>query len=244
MTHDRRQVLRAAAAALALPLASRWPSPAHAQPPGLFVPPPDPYAYTRTLERSMADGAAFSVSRRFAVRFLPEKNGYCVDGQQVAVAVDAPEALAAFAQIERERREWGLFPICLDRRGLIESAPGEAAVPSHEHVVETALARIERLEVPATERASLTAFIRSVHDNLAQLLTALPHDLFAPHGEQSRNTRLLALPGGEEGRVTVSYSAQAEPATGLMRTAQREVITQIADSERRTVERWTLEPLA
>ena len=243
MAHDRRQVLRAAAAALALPLAGRW-SPARARPPGLFVPPQGPYAYTRVLERSMADGAAFSVSRRFAIRFLPEKNGYRVDGQQVAVAVDAPEALAAFAQIERERREWGLFPLSLDHRGLIERAAGEAAAPGHEHVVETALARIERLEAPAAEQASLTAFIRSVHDNLAQLLTTLPHDLFAPHGDQSRDTRLLALPGGEEGRVTVSYSAQAEPATGLMRAAKREVITQIAGSERRTIERWTLEPLA
>lgn len=244
MAHDRRQVLRAAAAALALPLASRWSPPARAQQRGSFVPPPGPHAYTRTLERGMADGRAFSVSRRFAIRFVPHENGYCVDGQQVAVAVDAPEALAAFAQIERERREWGLFPICLDHSGLIESAAGEVAAPGHDHAVETALARIGRLDAPAAERASLTSFARSVHDNLAQLLTTLPHDLFAPHGDHSRDTRVLALPGGEEGCVTVAYSAQAEPATGLMRTARREVVTRIAASERRTIERWTLEPLA
>lgn len=100
---DRRSVLRLAAAALLVPIASAATG-ALAGSVGRFTPPAGPMLYTRRLERGLRDGASIVVSRRFSVEFRRQGDGYRVDGQQVGVDVSAPEALAEFARIERERQ--------------------------------------------------------------------------------------------------------------------------------------------
>lgn len=243
MGHDRRQVLHAAAmAALALPLAGA-PQIARAQR-RAFAPPPGFMVYTRRLERSLPGNARFSVSRSFTIRFHHEDGGYRVAGEQLAVEVDAPESLAPFAVLERERREEALFPLYLDQHGLIAADAEMTQSPRLDQAVREVLRRIGELPVPEADQAEMTAFVRAVHANAAQFLTALPRDLFAPDGESSTQSRTVALPGGGQGVVTVGYAAETEPSTGLMRSAQREVVTDFAGDLRRTLERWTLTPQA
>jgi hypothetical protein len=240
MAHDRRQLLGAAAAALLLPGLGATPRMARAQGKA-FMPPAGPMLYTRRLERSLPDNAHFNVSRSFKIRFAQAADGYRVDGEQVAVEVDAPDSLASFAEIERNRRELALFPLLLDRQGVIAERSAAADPPRLDQAVQDVLARIAQLPVPEADQEQMRRFVRAVHANAAQLLTELPRDLFAPDEERSSESRSLPLPGGH-GVVTVGYTKETEPATGLLRSARREVVTEFAGSLRRTLESWTLVP--
>jgi len=246
--HDRRQVLRGAAAALVLPLlGTSMIAQAQARAQGIapgraFAPPSGSMLYTRRLERSLPGDARFRVSRSFAIRFVEEASGYRVEGEQVAVEVGAPESLAALATMERARRERTLFPLLLTEDGQIEPEADIDHPPRLDQAVQEVLRRIAELPVPAADLADMRRFVRAVHANAAQLLTELPSDLFAPNGARDRETRTLALPGGGDGVVTVAYSAETEPSTGLMRSARREVVTEFGGSLRRTLESWTLVP--
>jgi hypothetical protein len=240
---DRRAVLRYAAVAMLLPALAAAPLRAAAQ--GFrFAPPAGPMLYTRRLERGLRDGAAFVVSRSFEVRFRPESPGYRVDGAQVGVEVEAPEALAAFGRIEREREEVGLFPLRLDAGGAIAAGAGTPVASRLDDAVREAAAVLEARPQAPAERAELLRFVNAFHQSAGQLLTELPRDLFAPAEAERSEHREIALPGGEAGAVTVTFSAARDPATGLMRQARREVVTELAGDRRRTLETWRLEPLA
>lgn len=243
MGHDRRHLLRAAAAAMLLPVLSAAPRSVKAQD-RAFSPPSEPMLYTRRIERSLPGDARFTVSRSFSIRFQQDLGGYRVDGEQVAVEVEAPDSLASFAAMERERREGALFPLLLDQNGLIAVGSEAPDPPRLDQAVQEALQRIASLPLPESDQAELTRFVRAVHANAAQLLTELPRDLFVPGQDGSSETRTLSLPGGGQGVVTVAYTAEREPTTGLMRSAHREVITEFDGSLRRTLESWTLEPQA
>lgn len=238
-----RRVWLRGAAALALPVIGALPVTARAQN-HRFAPPSGPMLYTRRLERSLADGAKLTVSRSFAVRIEPAGGGYRVTGEQVGVEVEAPEKLASFARIERERTELGLFPLTLDARGRIlgdEPAPIDTRI---EGAVREAVAMIEQRPRPPAERAELLRFVEAVHLSAGTLVSELPLDLFAPSPEPRRESGNVALPGGETGAVSVMFTAIVDPANGLMREARREVVTEFGGESRLTVESWQLEPLA
>ena len=74
-------------------------------------------------------------------------------------------------------------------------------------------------------------------------MTELPRDLFAPPDAPRTEHGEVALPGGELGEVTVTFTALRDPATGLMRQALREVVTALEGDRRRTLESWRLDPL-
>ena len=242
MNADRRTVLRLAGGALLLPLASG--AGAHpADSASRFSPPDGPMLYTRRLERGLPDGARLVVTRSFAVRFRHEAGGFVVEGEQVGVEVEAPEALAAFARIEREREERGLFPLLLDAEGAIADGVGTPLATRLDDAVREAHAALAARSYDATERAELTRFVTAFHQSAGRLVTELPHDLFAPHGAPRSESREVALPGGDSGEVTVTFSALRDPVTGLMRQALREVVTVIDGDERRTRESWQLAPL-
>lgn len=234
----RRALLRLAGSAAVLPLLPVVP--AAAQPARGFAPPTEPMLYTRRLERGLAGGARLVVSRSFAVRFARAADGYRVDGQQVDVAVDAPEQLAALARLERERVETGLFPLELDAAGAIRDSAPAAASAQLDEAVREAIAEIERWDRPPAERAQLRAFVDTVHRSAGQLVTEPPRDLFAPLDGHREESRALALPGGGAGQVRVTFTATRDPVTGLMREARREVVTDVAGDLRRTIESWTL----
>jgi hypothetical protein len=178
------------------------------------------------------------------VRFLRETGGFRVEGEQVAVEVDAPEPLAEFARIERERRETGLFPLGLDSSGAIRGLAPGVDTGRLDEAVREAVARIDAGNHPQAERERLRAFVEAVHRSAGAILTELPRDLFAPVDCPRAERRAVALPGGERGEVRLSFDAVRDPVDGLMREARREVVTDIAGDLRRTVESWTLGPLA
>jgi hypothetical protein len=241
---DRRAVLRLAAGAMLLPLASA--AGAHPSSPGTaFAPPDGPMLYTRRLERVFPDGARFTVARSFEVRFEHWGDGFRVEGRQVGVEVEAPEALAAFAKLEREREreERGLFPLLLEADGSISEGAGAPLATRLDDAVRESLALIEARAHEAAEHAELVRFVQAFHQSAGRLVTELPPDLFAPPPDPRVESRAVALPGGDSGEVTVTFAAARDPATGLMREALREVVTALEGDRRRTLETWQLAPL-
>ena len=240
MIRRRRAMLRLAGLAVTLPLATILAGAAQA---AGFAAPTGPMLYTRRLERELADGAGLVVSRSFTVRFIPDGDGFRVVGEQVSVEVDAPEQLATLAQLERERVETALFPLQLDSTGAIRGVPRAAPSQQLDEAVREVTARIARLNRPAADREALRAFVETVHRSAGELVTELPPDLFAPADVPREESRTLTLPGGEVGRVRVTFSAQRAADSGLMRTARREVVTEVSGDVRHTIESWTLAPL-
>ena len=239
---NRRTVLRYTAAAALLPMASA----AGAHPAtrlSRFSPPDGPMLYVRRLERALPGGARMVVSRSFAIRFRHENEGFLVEGEQVGVEVEAPEALAAFARIEREREEHGLFPLLLDSNGAIAAGILVPMATRLDAAVRETLAVLDGQVHDPAERAELMRFVAAFHQSAGKLVTQLPHDLFAPPATPRSERREVALPGGETGEVTVTFSAARDPATGLMRQARREVVTALHGDLRRTLESWQLAPL-
>lgn len=236
---DRRHILRLAAAALVLPMLSA--GIARAASPTRFAPPAGPMLYTRRLEREMGRGYRLVVERRFAVRFLPVTAGYQVEGEQVGVEVEAPEALSEFVRIERERTETGLFPLLLDADGSIAASMGVPVATRLDEAVRVALDQLQAQPHTPAERSELERFVAAFHQGATRLITELPRDLFAP-GSPRRETRDISLPGGDTGAVSVSFTATRDPDTGMMREALREVVTTLDGGQRRTLENWTLVP--
>lgn len=240
MILGRRALLGLAGLAAALPLLRT--APARALSATRFAPPAGSMRYTRRLERALVDGANLVVSRSFAVRFVPEAGGFRIDGEQIAVAVEAPPQIEALARLERERVETGVFPLLLDGGGAIRAVAPMAASALLDAAVREVDARIERWQHTPTERAELHAFVEAVHRSAGRLTTELPRDLFVPVDCPREESRPLALPGGEVGRVRILFDAARDPATGLMREARREVVTEVSGTARRTLESWTLTP--
>jgi hypothetical protein len=240
MTAARRTALRLIAGALMVPALAASPLRALAQATP-FAPPLQPMLYVRRLERGMAGGHRFVVERRFAVHFHALAGGYRVDGAQVGVDVEAPEAIAEFARIERERVEQGLFPLTLNDAGIIVDRPPVPLAERLDEAVRLALGQLRAQGHAARERTELEQFVLAVQQGAARLVSELPRDLFAP-GAPRRETRDVALPGGDAGAVTVAFTAVRDPATGLMREAQRVVTTDLHGAQRQTRESWTLTP--
>jgi hypothetical protein len=237
----RRTLLQGAAAAIAFPLVIA----ARDGPAGTarFAPPSTPMLYTRRLERGLVGGASLVVTRRFAVRIVRDGDRFRIEGEQVDVEVEAPPQLEALARLERERVEAALFPLELDAAGAIRTSAQAADSAQLDAAVREATAQIERGPHAPDERAEMHAFVEAVQRNSAALVTELPRDLFAPVELARNESRAVALPGLPEGRVSLRFTAERDPATGLMRAARREIVTEIAGDTRRTVESWTLAPL-
>ena len=240
---DRRAMLRwAMAAALAPVFASRAGAVASAGG-KTFAPPPGPMTFSRRLERALPDGNQLVVARSFAVRFAQTAAGWTVTGEQVGVTVDAPARIAALAALERQRVETGLFPLALDRAGMILGGPDSRPARELDQAVAIVRRRIGKAAIAEDERKELEAFVRAVHEAGTKMASQFPGDLFAPRDDAVRVERELALPGGGAGTIKVCFTAVTDPATGLMREARREIVTAIAEDRRLTREDWALTPL-
>jgi hypothetical protein len=231
----------AMAAALAPSLASRAGAASRGES-GRFSPPTGPMTFTRRLQRGLADGNKLVVERGFAVSFAATAEGWTLAGRQVSVAVDAPARIAALAALERQRVETGLFPLTLDRSGMIVGSPDPRPAKELDQALAIVRSQLAKADFADDERKELAAFVRAVGEAGAKMGSALPGDLFAPRDTASRAERELALPGGGSGTIAVSFTALTDPATGLMRQARREILTMIADDRRLTREDWTLAP--
>jgi hypothetical protein len=226
-----------------LPIASAVPFPAAAHADDRIVPPGGPMRYTRRLERTLGDNASFVVSRSYSVVFLPQPRGLRVEGQQIDVAISAPESLAAFVRLEREREELGLFPILLDDHGMIVGSAPDGESRQLDAAVREVSAELERRAFDPVGREELRQFASALQHQAGRMVTVLPPDLFAPAEPARRDSRQVSLPGGATGEVAVTFTAARDPVTKLMREATRVVDTSLSGGLRRTTETWRLEPL-
>lgn len=237
---NRRSALQLAMAAAIVP--ALGPVRALAAEPGQLIAPPDePMRYSRTVARELVDGALFTVSREFTVEFRRFAGGFMLHGEQATVRVEGPDALSAFADIERSRDESGLFPLALDPFGQILSS--RVALPASDQVraaVEEALALLAEQRISNDERERASRFVAALQQAGQRVIAVLPSDLFAPTTRSRRDGRDIALPGGGHGRVETVFECERDSRTGLMRSATRNVMTSVADSTRETFERWSL----
>lgn len=239
---DRRSAMRLVlAAALAPMLASRTAS-AQAEPGYLIAPPSGDMLYRRTFVRGFGDGNRLRVARDFAVSFERFESGFLLQGRQVAVRADAPDALEPFLALERARDDGAMFPLMLDPFGRIVSASQPDRLDDEiRRAFDEALASLAQQDIAQSERDMLSQFVSAFHAAGERVTAHLPVDLFSPISTPRRQEQSIALPGGGEGRVTTAFSGEVDAATKLMRAATREVVTEAEGSRRISSESWSLE---
>lgn len=240
---DRRNALRLGMAAAIAPslCATRV---AAATPDRLIAPPAAPMRYSRTVTRELSDGTPLTVTRAFNVTFRRFAGGFMLHGEQADVHVEAPQSLAEFVELERRRDESALFPIALDPFGqILSSQIARPAGQDLRQAISHALAELASQPISDDEREQLSQFVSAIQEAGHQVTAHLPTDLFAPASAARRDEQGIDLPGGIEGRVETVFESQRDPETGLMRAANRNVVTQVAGSSRGTLETWSLSAL-
>ncbi len=209
---------------------------------GRFNPPAGPMRLTRQLSRQLADGAQIVIERTWEVQFRNQAAGYSLDGRQVAVEVSAPHSLEMLARIERDRTESGLFPIELDRNGLISADAETGSLAPIDQAVSQARKRIEASGLSTKAAADARQFLAYLQKSAADLSSQMPGDLFHPVRPNWQENRTIRLPHGQTGSVSVSFTAITNPEAGLMERAQRIIVTEIGEASRTSRENWKLLP--
>lgn len=217
---------------------------ANAQGNAMFHPPAGPMLFRRRLLRELPGGEAIIVTRIFEIRFHRLAGGYRVEGAQTRAEVSAPASLGALARLEEQRQETGLFPLHLDANGRIIAGPGGRAASDFATVVDEAFAWLARRPISRADRMQAQEFVIGLQTVASRITTAMPPDLFTGDASPVSRTQPLTMPDGNPGMVSVAYEASARPGGGLLASAERVVTTDAGGSTLRSVEQWTLEPLA
>lgn len=226
----------AAAALVLAAIAGR--APAAAQGPQSFSPPQSGLLLSRTLVRSLPDGKTITTRRSYAVHITRAGAGFRVDGELVDIAVDAPPALLALADLERRRPDHGLFPIQLDASGMIASAREQVASPAVVRAANLVAERIGGSGLAALDMAQAQAFVDRLRSSAAR--SQWPDDVFRPAIGKRSEARTIALPGGDEGQVVIEIEGQGAGPEGQISAVDRVVTTDLAGDRRMTRERWQI----
>ena len=207
-----------------------------------FTPPTEGLVLTRTVIRELSDGKQIKVTRRYAVQFAPEGSGFRLEGTQVDVSVDVPPILGSLAEIERRRNDSSMFPVHLDLAGTVIS-DGD---PSN----------IDRLanDQMASEAKGMLVKSGMNEENLqvgsrmiAQFMqgragTTWPVDLFRVKPGEHHQSRVVTLPGGNQGRIEVVTRVDGLLPGGLPQTIERTIVTMLGSSKRVSHEIWSFQP--
>lgn len=240
---SRRAWLLGAAALLPLAMvrvpaaAQDAPGPAVAE---RFTPPLAPMVLTRTLRKPLGGGHEVIARRSYEVRFVPDGDGFRIDGTLIAVEVEAPPELSAFAALERARSDDHLFPMRVDRYGEFTSSAKATADPAVRGSAELAHAEITRAALSPEDAAQARAFIDVVRQRPAR--TEWPRDLFRPAAGRQVTRNEVPLADGMKGSVTIETEARIDRRAGLLASFDRTVTTDLGGDVRRTIETWTLAP--
>ncbi len=202
-----------------------------------FSPPAAPMIMTRTLVRTMADGKQVIVTRRFAIRFTPEGDGYRLDGEQIGAEVAAPPSLASLAEIERKRVERGLFPARLDANGMMRQIGSAQDPAANRAAIAQGNLIISAAAIPLDAKRDRSVVLGEVASSGAA--TAWPVFLFNPGPRDRVERRKLTLASGAEGEVEVRVSVQGLMSCGLPLAIERTVTTRLAGTTRVSREVWT-----
>lgn len=206
-----------------------------------FSPPNAPLLLTRTLYRPLPDGQAIVTRRSYSVRIVRDGTGFRVEGELVQATIDAPPSLGALAEIERRRPDTGMFPILLDAQGQIL---GGGNVRSEGSLVRAAVIAAEAIGssgLPAIDMLQAQAFVKTLSGRSPR--SQWPADVFNPLPGKREEARVIALPGGEEGHVSIEIASQGANRTGQVVLLERVVTTDLAGDTRVTREQWQLSKL-
>lgn len=229
---------RSSAAAALVLAAMSGRAPAAAQSVQAFSPPQSGLLLSRTQSRSLPDGRTITTRRSYAVHITREGAGFRVDGELVDVAVDAPPALLALADLERRRAEHGLFPIRLDASGMIAGESEQLASPAVVQAANLVAERIGGSGLAEPDMVQAQAFVARLRSGTAH--SQWPADVFHPALGKRSETRRLALPGGEDGQVVIEIEGQGLGPQGQISAEERIVTTELAGDRRVTRERWQI----
>lgn len=202
-----------------------------------FAPPDAPLILTRTVWRSLVDGKEIISRKRYAVRIVPDGDGFQVIGELFESAVEAPPALAALAEMERRRSDPALLPIQLDSNGQILPEPSEFDPAARQPGACLAQRLVRSSAIADADKDQADSLI----DQIARAggISQWPSDLFNPSRQMQRERRQIALPSGSEGEVDVSITVHGQRLVGLPGTVQRTVVTKLEGTHKVTREQWT-----
>ncbi|WP_138617711.1 hypothetical protein [Qipengyuania marisflavi] len=231
---NRRSVLEVMGVMALAPLAALGVTAAPARATGKLSAPPHAMRLQRVLERELVGGAALVVTRDWECRFEVVGRGMQIAGRQLSCEVEAPAALAPLAALERQRDVTGLFPALLDADGRIVNSPATAD-SDMTSAVDAALAALGK-----HASADSRSFIAQLHQTSAALVSTVPLDLFFPAPGASTVTRTIPLPDGTAGELEITLVTHIDPASGLLDTCEKMIVSRIADTQRTAKERWTL----
>lgn len=224
--------------AAVLPLAALSATPPAIATPGVFSPPETQLVLTRVLHSPLADGKEVIARRSYAVRIMPDGDGFRVDGELLGCEVEAPPPLQALAEIERKRPDTGLFPMRLDRKGMLVPSATAARPSEATRAAAIASRAVDGSTLDNTERAQAQGFIAQIGSRATA--TLWPSDLFRPEPGRRVERQQFALPDGGEGQITVEINARTDSAPGLLAELERTVVTEMDGSRRVTREEWTI----
>ncbi len=202
-----------------------------------------PMRLTRRLVRGLANGGAITVTRSWRVVFAAQSRGMAITGEQLDASVDAPPALAQLSKIEEERSTAGMFPILLSVEGIIMMTGEGTDTQSLAEAMDAARAIIAARRLPPEIKSQQRSILQQLETAGGTLLSTMPGDLFFPATQPRREREALILPDGAEGEFEINWEASTLPGTALLDRMQREVITRIGSSVRKSTETWTMAPL-
>lgn len=204
----------------------------------VFSPPLAPLLLTRTLHRPLPGGKAITTRRSYAVRIVRVGTGFRVEGELIDASVDAPPQLAALAEIERNRKDTGLFPILLDGQGQIVGGGTLVSDGSLDRAAAIAAQQIGTSGIAAVDMLQAQSFVRQIAARAPR--TQWPADVFHPTPGRRAEDRVIAMPGGVEGHVTIEIAGEGATRNGQIALLERTVTTDLSGDTRVTTEQWQL----
>ncbi len=193
---------------------------------------------SRTVRRELPRGQALVVRRTYEIRFVSNDGGYSVEGRLLDCSVEAPPALNALAEIERNRPDTGLFPLTLDRRGIILPVAVGGQGKAFDEASRVIADMVSNKVSDTAEQVAAHKFVKQFGSQVAVGLW--PEDLFVPASSQHAEDSVVPLADGQSGRVQVLIEATRNPQNALLSRFNRTVITDFGGIQRRSDEEWTL----
>jgi hypothetical protein len=209
--------------------------------PVAFAPPHAPLLLVRTLYRPLPDGKAIVTRRSYSIRIVPDGTGYRVEGELVQATVEVPPLLNAMAEVERRRPDTGMFPILLDAQGQIRGGGNVLSDGSLGRAAVIAAEAIGGSGLPAIDMLQAQAFVKTLSGRSPR--SQWPADVFNPVSGKRDEARVIALPGGEVGHVTIEIASQGANRAGQIALLERVVTTDLAGDTRVTREQWQISKL-
>ncbi len=203
----------------------------------VFTPPATPVTLTRTLYRPLPDGKEIVVRRRYELRFSPDGEGFRLDGRLLDANIDGPPQLAKLADLEKTRPEPNLFPVLLNRHGLILAKEPAPIITDQTNRAMTGAQALIADTLPPKAHLDATQALNTFGEAIKA--SAWPQLLFNPGTAEESINHEVKMADGSIGQVTVTIRAAQSSPGHLPEWMERTITTRLAQTERSTREIWT-----